>query len=68
MHCIGAVAHWLQISAQYGLLCAMQSEQQIQLGPPTLFLRHLRASRLTQQRANAACHVHFFAPPFPSER
>ena len=46
-------------SAQYGMLCAMQSEQQNQSIPSSLFLRHLRASCLAQQRADAEYQVHW---------
>ena len=46
-------------SAQYGLLCAMQNEQQDHSSPSSLFLRHLRASCLAQQRADAEYQVHW---------
>ena len=46
-------------SAQYGLLCALHETQQNQSDPSALFLHHLRASCLAQQRADAEYQVHW---------
>ena len=51
-------------SAQYHMLCSMQAllklqEDQSNNPPEALFLRHLRASCLAQQTADAEYHIHW---------
>ncbi len=46
-------------SAQFGMLCALYGEQSGHSERSEIFLRHLRASCLAQQRADADGQVHW---------